>query len=154
MERSPVLSADEIVQIPRAAILATLTRLQTYFEEISRQRRWHRHENFRITRLIKFLRLRGLKCEAVNFYERILQLEEDPDQEAKEYWKEATELEPVGFQVTGRVRVKGDGNCLSNSVKVGLATLGLSTEGIDRRDLIEKKSNTLPLPTPKQWACS
>ena len=142
VERSPVLSADEIVQIPRAAILATLTRLQRYFEETSQQRLWTRHENRRVTRLIKLLRLRGLRQEAVSFYERILQLEEDPSREAKEYWREATKSEPVGFRVLGRVHVKGDGNCLFNSVKAGLATLGLSTEGIERVDLLNKIKST------------
>ena len=86
---SPVLSPDEIMRIPRALISDTIRRLEGYFDYIAGASLWHPHENLRVTRIIKFLRLRGCMDEAVAFHKRILDLREAKTEDAHSYWRDA-----------------------------------------------------------------
>ena len=86
---SPVLSPDEIMQIPRSLIADTMARLEGYFAYVAGASLWHTHENFRVTRIIKFLRLRGCMDEASSFHRRILDLREPKTEDAHGYWRHA-----------------------------------------------------------------
>lgn len=134
---APVLSPDEIMQIPRARVSETIRRLENYFDYIAGASLWDPHENLRVTRIIKFLRLRGCMDEASSFHERMLNLEGPKTEDSHSYWKDAAELEPVGFPISNKANVLGDGDCLINAAKMGLAARGLDTKGIERPDLIE-----------------
>ena len=134
---APLLSPDEIMQIPRARVSETIRRLETYFDYIAGAALWDPHENLRVTRIIKFLRLRGCMDEASSFHKRMLNLDGPKTENSHSYWKDAAELEPVGFPISNKVNVLADGNCLINAAKMGLLAQGLDTTGIDRSDLIE-----------------
>ena len=80
-----VLSIDQIEDLPLEALLRALERMKLFFANMQKNNRFTQHNNLRITRMVKCLVLRGLRREANELVNAMIDTTEN-DKIARQFW--------------------------------------------------------------------
>ena len=111
VDDAPVLTQDQILQIPAESLRACLATMQSFFQYKHESGGWTQHNNLRVSRILKCLVLRGLLQEASGFYHFMAHLREGHADSIRR-WREATEAAlrqvPSAQQVAASTQKAGE----------------------------------------------